>query len=141
MCDILKNDEINAKTCDSKLIKKIKVIPATINQLMEVNRLTNIEKKLSVYDLINYVIAKDNNYILATGDNRLKIFSEKNGVEVLRVLKIIELMKEYKIISSKKAIMACILLMDCSTTRIPEININNLMTELEKEKVYSGNGN
>ena len=50
-------------------------------------------------------------------------------------------MKEYKIISSKKAIMACILLRDCSTTRIPEININNLMTELEKEKVYSSNGN
>ena len=44
MCDILKNDDINAKTCDSKLIKKIKVIPATINQLMEVNRLTKLKR-------------------------------------------------------------------------------------------------
>lgn len=82
-----KNDEINSKTSNVKLINKFKVISATANQLIEVNKLSYTEKKLSTYDLLNFVIARDNNCILATGDNRLKNYSENNGIEVLRTLK------------------------------------------------------
>ena len=84
---MVKNDEINSKTGNVKLINKFKVISATANQLIEVNKLSYIEKKLSTYDLLNFVIARDNNCILATGDNRLKNYSENNGIEVLRTLK------------------------------------------------------
>lgn len=69
--DMVKNDEINSKTGNVKLINKFKVISATANQLIEVNKLSYTEKKLSTYDLLNFVIARDNNCILATGDNRL----------------------------------------------------------------------
>ena len=85
--DMVKNDEINSKTGNVKLINKFKVISATANQLIEVNKLSYTEKKLSTYDLLNFVIARDNNCILATGDNRLKNYSENNGIEVLRTLK------------------------------------------------------
>ena len=85
--DMIKNDEINSKTGNVKLINKFKVISATSNQLIEVNNLSYKEKKLSTYDLLNFVIAKDNNCVLATGDNRLKNYSENNGIEVLRTLK------------------------------------------------------
>ena len=98
--DLIKNDEINFKTGNLELIKKFKVIAP--EQIIEVRRLAETEKKLSIYDLLNYVIAKDNNCILATGDNRLKNYSEENGVEVIRTLKIIRLMKEQNIISSDK---------------------------------------
>lgn len=64
--DMIKNDEINAKTGNIELINKFKVIPATENQLIEVNTLNYIEKKLSIYDLLNFVIARNNNCILAT---------------------------------------------------------------------------
>ena len=130
-----KNDEINSKTSNVKLINKFKVISATANQLIEVNKLSYIEKKLSTYDLLNFVIARDNNCILATGDNRLKKYSENNGIEVLRTLKIIKLMKDNNIISYRKAINACKLLKQCPTTRIPEIYINNLINELEKDSI------
>lgn len=130
-----KNDEINSKTGNVKLINKFKVISATANQLIEVNKLSYIEKKLSTYDLLNFVIARDNNCILATGDNRLKKYSENNGIEVLRTLKIIKLMKDNNIISYRKAINACKLLKQCPTTRIPEIYINNLINELEKDSI------
>lgn len=133
--DMVKNDEINLKTGNVKLINKFKVIPATATQLIEVNRLSYTEKKLSTYDLLNFVIARDNNCILATGDNRLKNYSENNGIEVFRTLKIIKLMKDNNIISCRKAIDACDLLKKCSTTRIPEENINNLINELEKDSV------
>ena len=132
---MVKNDEINSKTGNVKLINKFKVISATANQLIEVNKLSYTEKKLSTYDLLNFVIARDNNCILATGDNRLKKYSENNGIEVLRTLKIIKLMKDNNIISYRKAINACNLLKQCPSTRIPEIYINNLINELEKDSI------
>lgn len=78
--DLIKHDEVNFQTGNIKIINKFKVIPATANQLIKVNALSIKEKKLSTYDLVNYVIAKDNNCILATGDNRLKIYSLKKMV-------------------------------------------------------------
>ncbi|MBE6140645.1 MAG: hypothetical protein E7172_03825 [Firmicutes bacterium] len=133
--DMVKNDEINSKTGNVKLIVKIKVISATPTQLVEVSNLSGTEKKLSAYDLLNYVIARDNNCILATGDNRLKNYSEKNGVEVFRTLKIIKLMKEHNVISYRIAVDACYLLNQFSKTRIPEEDIDNLIKELEKDSV------
>lgn len=135
--DMVKNDEINSKTGNIKLINQLKVISATSTQLMEISNLSITEKKLSIYDLLNFIIARDNDFILATGDNRLKIYSENNGVEVFRTLKIIKLMKEKNIISCKKAIDACNLLKKCSTTRIPKIDINNLIEDFEKEAIKS----
>lgn len=133
--DMVKNDEINSKTGNVKLINKFKVISATAAQLIEVSNLTYTEKKLSTYDLLNFVIARDNNCILATGDNRLKNYSEQNGVEVFRTLKIIKLMKENNVISCRKAIEACNLLKQCPNTRIPATHVNNLIEELEKDSV------
>ncbi len=72
MSDIVKNDEINLKTCDAKIMKKIKTISVTSNDILETNKLSQTVGKLSTYDLINFVIAKNNDYILATGDDALK---------------------------------------------------------------------
>lgn len=133
--DIVKNDEVNSKTGNIKIINKFKVISATAVQLIEANNLNYIERKLSTYDLLNFVIARDNNGILATGDKLLKNYSESNGVEVFRTLKIIRLMKDNNIISCQKAIDACNLLKQCPTTRIPKVDIDNLIDELEKDSV------
>ena len=130
--DIIKESEINSKTYNMELINKIKVIHSTSNQILEMEKLAIENKKLSPQDLINYVVAKDNNYILATGDNRLKIFSEKNGVEVLRTLKIIKLMNSNNIINKEKAIEACLLLRNNPYTRIPLIEIDNTIEEIKK---------
>lgn len=134
--DMVKNDEVNSKTGNVNMINKFKVISATAEQLLEVNNLSYTEKKLSTYDLLNFVIARDNNCILATGDNRLKNYSECNNIKVIRTLKIIKLMKENNIISCKKAVEACNLLKQCPTTRIPKENIDNLIKELEKDSVF-----
>lgn len=129
--DMVKNDEINFKTGNIDIINKMKEIPLTVEQLQDVNKL-NLEKKgLSQYDLINYVAARDNKCILATGDNRLKKYSEEHGVEVIRTLKIIELMTYKSIISEKEAVTACINLRNNKYTRIPEIHINELINKLQ----------
>ena len=131
--DMVKNDEIKTSTGDINLIKQIKVIETSGEQFLEMMELKKENKKLSTYDLINYILARDNNFILATGDNRLKDFAEKNNVEVIRTLKIIKLLNEKSIISSNEAINACELLKLNPFTRIPEENINNLVNKLEKD--------
>lgn len=127
--DMILNDEINSKTCDIN-IKNFKVLQSSSKQLLEVSNLANVYRKLSIYDLLNYVLARDNNGILATGDNRLKKFSETKGIEVIRTLKIIELMVNNNVISYKEAITACELLKNNSDTRIPLESINELMKKL-----------
>lgn len=131
--DLVKRDEINSKTCDINQIKNIKIIASNELELIETIEIAKQKKKLSIYDILNYVIARNNNAILATGDNKLKNYAEKNGVEVIRILKIIKLMKQKKIISTKKAISACLLLKANTFTRVPDVYINELINELEKE--------
>lgn len=50
--DMVKNDEINSKTGNAKLINRFKIISATATQLLEVNNLSYIEKKLSTKETI-----------------------------------------------------------------------------------------
>lgn len=135
MSDIVKNDEINSKTCDAKIMKKIKTISVTFNDILETNKLSQTVSKLSTYDLINFVIAKNNDYILATGDDALKKFAERNGVEVFRTLKLIKLMIDNDIISCEKALEACISLKSAVNTRIPKELIDTFIKDLEKVKI------
>ena len=133
--DLVKTDEVNFKTGDLKIINKIKILEMTEEQLIEVSALASKESKLSIYDVINYILARDNDGILATGDDRLRKYSLENGVKVIRTLKIIRLLKEKNIISCREAIKACILLKECKKTRIPEEDINNLIEEFKTELV------
>ena len=133
--DVLKNKEIYNSTGNIELIKKFKVIQSTANQLLETKSIKLNNKRLSMVDINNYILARDNNCILATGDNLLKKFAEKNNITVIRTLKIIRLMYEKGIITKKKAINACKLLEINPFTRIPIENINELINELEKDLV------
>ena len=133
--DLLKYDEINSDTGDIKVIDKFKVIEATEKQLLEINSVRLEQPKLSIYDALNYIIARDNDCILATGDNDLKVYSEKHGIEVIRTLRIVELMYENKIIASDIAVKACNLLKNNSSTRIPKDAIDNLIEKIEKDSV------
>lgn len=133
--DLIKHDEINSDTGDTNIIGKFKIINATAEELVEISMVRLERPKLSTYDALNYIIARDNKGILATGDNELKIYSENHGVEVIRTLKIIELMLESNVISYKEAIKACKLLNANPTTRIPKEDIDNLIEKLEKDSV------
>ena len=76
-----------------------------------------------------YILAKKYNGILATGDNKLKKFAEENGVEVIRTLKIMVLMKESNIVTISEFIDACDKLLNDSKTRIPRQEILSLKSK------------
>lgn len=131
--DLIKHDEININTGDTDIINKFKTIDATIEQLEEISSIKCDKPQLSRYDALNYIIARDNDGILATGDNNLKKYSEEHGIEVIRTLKIIELLVYNNIISYMKAINGCELLKNHSNTRIPIDAIDNLINKLKKD--------
>ena len=133
--DMIKNDEINNATGDIDTIKKMQVIEFNNEQITEMFKISTIEKGLSPYDIINYIIARDNNAILATGDKKLVSFSKNNEVEVIRTLKIIELMQSKKILSKDEAIKACILLKENNFTRIPSDSIDELIEKIKQNLV------
>lgn len=133
--DILYNDEINNNTCNLKIIKKAKLFHSDIDYIIEARSIYLEYKRLSFYDVINFLIARDNNFILASGDNALKKFAEKNNVETIRTLKIIKLLVKKNIISIDKAIKGCNKLLETDKTRIPKEDITLLIKELEKELI------
>lgn len=115
------------------LLNQFKSIESTSEQIKEATYLSTIERKLSVFDLLNYVICRDNSCTLATGDNCLKKYCEKNNIKVIRTLKIIKELYNLKIISKEKSIEACIKLKESFKVRIPIKEIDNLIKELEKD--------
>lgn len=133
--DMIKRDEINSDTGNVDVIKKSKTINATSEEIDEIFKISQEIHGLSPYDIINFIIARNNNAILATGDKKLKDYSEANGIEVIRTLKIIKLMKENNIITTKEAINACTKLKENNNTRIPSADIDNTIKEFEKDSV------
>ena len=133
--DMVKCDEINSSTGNADIIKKFKTINATTDQIGEIFKISNQTSGLSPYDIVNYIIAKANDAILATGDRKLKFFAESNNIEVIRTLKIIKLMNEKGILSIDEAVNACVLLKKNIHTRIPVEDIDELILVLKKDSV------
>ena len=133
--DMIKQDEINSNTGNVNIIRKFKTINASSEEINEIFKISKETHGLSPYDIINFIIARNNNAILATGDKKLKDYSEANGIEVIRTLKIIKLMKNKSIITNKEAINACKALKENSNTRIPISDIDNIIKEFEKNSM------
>ena len=52
--DLVMNDEFNFNTCDEYILKKMKTIGFTSEQMLELEKLQRATNKLSQYDLVNY---------------------------------------------------------------------------------------
>lgn len=132
---MIKQDEINSNTGNVDIIKMMKIVNASSEEISEIFKISQETHGLSPYDIINFIIARNNNAILATGDKKLKDYCESNGVEVIRTLKIIQLMRDNNIITSNEAINSCKKLKQSNSTRIPKIDIDNLIEKIENDSV------
>lgn len=119
MSDLVKSEEVNRKTGDLEKIKKIKTIISDGKQLYEMNAISKTTTGLSTDDIISFIIARDNNCILVTGDKKLKKYAIENGVEVFGVIKILDLMLENKLISNEQMTVGSLKLSE-SNSRLPK---------------------
>lgn len=129
--DMVKNDEINFKTCNIDEINGMKTISSTADELVEASILSMKQTKLTIQDIINFILARNNDYILATGDKDLKEFSENSGVKVIRTLKIIELLYNNRIITYSEAVNGLCSLKDNQKTRIPIQHIDDMINKIK----------
>lgn len=111
-------------------LERIQVIQASSKDIIEAANLQKHNKKLSFYDILNYILAKKHNGLLATGDRCLVSFAERNSVEVIRTLKIIELMYINKLVDKDKLPTACSNLLKNEKTIIPKDLIENLKNKI-----------
>lgn len=132
VCDLVKLNEFNSSTCDKNLYDKIKTISTTSEENIESFYLSNVKRKISHFDFLNFVVARNRGYILATGDKRLRDFALLHNVEVIRTLTIIKFMYENKIITKKKSLNACNILIKNNNTFIPKEEINKLIKYINK---------
>ena len=128
--DLVKYNEFNSKTGDKKIIDNFKTISLNPNEIIEIEKIINQTHGLSEFDIANFIAARNNNAILATGDKKLKDYAEKHGIETIRTLKIINLMILNKIITKREGIIALRKLMNNNKTRIPINEIENLINQL-----------
>ncbi len=84
---------------------------------------------LTMYDNYCYEISKRNNYILATGDNKLYKYALSNNVEVIRTLGIIEYLFNKNVITKPNMLLALNKLKEHPNTRIPTKEIDLLINK------------
>lgn len=131
--DMVKHDEINYKTGNLSIIKEIKTIKSTNIQIYKMSQLTTIETKLTENDIMNYILAKDNNYILATGDKRLRNYAEENNVKVIGIIGIIDFLYKEDKINTREVMKAYEKLQNSSKTRLPKEELTKRIEKLENE--------
>ncbi|MDD4036183.1 MAG: hypothetical protein PHS45_02545 [Bacilli bacterium] len=135
MSDLVKENEINNKTGDLKIIERFKLIRANESDIYEISNFSAIYYHLSMPDIINFVLANNNNYILATGDKQLRLLAIENNIEVIGVIRIIDLLENNNLITKEKKYESLNKLKKHPKTRLPEEELNKRLEEIEKDLV------
>lgn len=111
---------------------KINIIFESIKEIDLANSLCISNKRISYYDYLNYVIAKERNMTLVTGDQKLLKFAKENNVNCIGTIRLIELLIEDGLITPKDSICALELLANDRTRRIPKILVDETIQEIKK---------
>ena len=90
------------------------------------------DKKLSFYDCVAYAVSKSRNWILVTGDNRLRKTAERDGITVhgfIWVLQQCDIEDDERMMSILKAII------DDSAVRLPKNKLLDAFPHLKDRLV------
>lgn len=129
MCSLVKNYEINSNTCPSYFHEEIKMINEDSLETNEASKLSSKLNGLSIYDLLNFSVCKKRGFELATGDQKLRKYSEEFGVSVKGVLKIMDEMLDENLINYSEYKEGLTNLLNDENVRLPETEINKRINE------------
>lgn len=112
--------------------ENIMIIKETNTQIGEVVSITSRNNKISTYDAINLVLARDYNFTLVTGDQKLKDEAIKYNIKCIGTLGLIKKLIEINKISVVEAIIGLEKLKSSPDRRIPHQLIDKLVVELKE---------
>ena len=98
--------------------EKFSIIPVSEEDLLEINKFSVVDSRLSEQDWSAYFYAQHENSLLLTGDRRLKNFAESKGVTAYGILWIFDQLVENSCLTKEEA-CAGLQLMMTKNKRLP----------------------
>ena len=89
------------------------------DELLAAQKYSDLNKSISFYDALNCVLAKEREMTLVTGDQQLIKFANKNGVNCIGTIRLIELLIDKELLNADKSIDALEKLKQDPKRRIP----------------------
>lgn len=108
-------------------------IKESYDEINLANLYSSKNKHISFYDALNVFLSKGRNMTLVTGDQQLVKFANKEGVNCIGTIKLLELMVQDNLISAKECIEGLKRLKLDRTRRVPVKFIDSLIEKLEEE--------
>ena len=115
----------------SNKVKRIKQIELNENQMIEANNLYYSNTRNSVFDYYCYVVARDNNYVLLTGDWKLK--KKVSDVDVHGAIWYVQTLNKKGIIDKKKMKSVYETWLNDESVFISKDILRELIIELDKD--------
>lgn len=116
---------------------EVNLINETSEELLLAKDYHTLNKNISFYDAINLAIAKTRKMILVTGDQQLIKKANKENVECVGVLKLIEVMINNELIDINGSIIALQNLKLDSKRRIPHSLVDLFIEKIKSRKVFA----
>lgn len=110
----------------------LKIFDMTDDEFVLATEMHENDKKLSFYDCVAYAVSKSRNWILVTGDNRLRKTAERDGITVhgfIWVLQQCDIEDDERMMSILKAII------DDSAVRLPKNKLLDAFPHLKDRLV------
>ena len=118
MSDLVLHDEISVETFEDNIRSLIKTIAFDVDML-EINSIQRTHTALSIYDILNFLLARKEDGILATRDKALIKFSNANNVSTIDTLEIIKMMYNSNTITKTEVELALNKLVSSNKTNLP----------------------
>lgn len=137
--DAIEDELLNPKDLKEQLIQLgLKKVELDIDELFLAEEYGRKYKKLSIYDKIALAIAKNRHILLLTGDLNLRKAAQKESVEIIGTLGILDRLFEYNYITEAEFDECIRKLKDLnfvSNIRLPANELEERLTIKKKEEI------
>ena len=112
----------------------LNLLNESYEELISAQKYADSNKKISFYDALCFVLAKERKMILVTGDQNLINFAKQENIQCIGTLKLIEILVENNLLNIEESIQSLINLKLDSNRRIPHKLIDQIIQKMQAMK-------
>ena len=112
----------------------LNLLNESYEELISAQKYADSNKKISFYDALCFVLAKERKMILVTGDQNLINFAKQENIQCIGTLKLIEILVENNLLNIEESIQSLIKLKLDSNRRLPHKLIDQIIQKMQAMK-------
>lgn len=112
----------------------LNLLNESYEELISAQKYADSNKKISFYDALCFVLAKERKMILVTGDQNLINFAKQENIQCIGTLKLIEILVENNLLNVEESVQSLIKLKLDSNRRIPHKLIDQIIQKIQSIK-------